>query len=234
MPALEGEQILTVRAKNKNGTESVVVRKFVSDSQGPVFQDAMPMDGQLIGNVIPISVRLTDPAGVLASSVVAVFANGPGTEYAIPLRAPLDGDPNAAYTAVFDTRLLPFGENALFPTLSFRASDSLGNESLLTNVVWLDNRPPLAELDPPDMRIWAKTDTGRYGCSWPFDPVGNDAADDGEIVPQIVNVRARIEDQGNSPLERHAQVHSDRAGASRAVAGAGRHHASRWWSTPTR
>jgi hypothetical protein len=200
MPALEGEQILTVRAKNKNGTESVLVRKFVSDSKGPTFSNAKPKDGDLVGNVITISVALTDPAGVLASSVVAVFANGPGTEYTIPLRAPLDGDTDPVYSAVFDTRLLPFGENALFPTLSFRASDSLGNESLLSNVVWLDNRPPLADLDPPKMRIYTKGESGVYACSWPFDPVGNDAADDGEIVPQIVNIRARIEDQGNDPL----------------------------------
>ncbi len=200
IPALEGEQILTVRAKNKNGTESVVVRKFVSDSKGPVFADAKPKDGDLVGNVISISVEVTDPAGVLSSSVVAVFANGPGTEYTIPLRPPAAGDPKPLYSAVFDTRLLPFGENALFPTLSFRASDSLGNEALLTNVVWLDNKPPLSDLDPPDMRLWAKTESGRYGCSWKFDPVGNDAADDGDIVPQIVDLRARIEDQGNDPL----------------------------------
>jgi hypothetical protein len=200
MPELEGEQILTVRAKNKNGTESVLVRKFVSDKLGPTFMNAKPKDGDLVGNVITISVGLSDPAGVLASSVVAVFANGPGTEYTIPLRAPVDGDPSPVYSAVFDTRLLPFGENALFPTLSFRASDSLGNESLLSNVVWLDNKPPLSELDPPDLRIYQKTDSGRLACSWSFDPVGNDAADDGEIVPQIVNIRARIEDQGNDPL----------------------------------
>jgi hypothetical protein len=85
MPALEGEQVLTVRAKNKNGTESVVTRKFVSDSKGPSITEAKPKDGDLVGNVVTISAEVKDPAGVLASSVVAVFANGPGTEYTIPL-----------------------------------------------------------------------------------------------------------------------------------------------------
>ncbi|HEY0707974.1 MAG TPA: hypothetical protein VGG33_14320, partial [Polyangia bacterium] len=118
MPVLEGEQILTVRAKNKNGTESVLVRKFVSDSKGPVFANAKPKDGDLVGNVITISVQVSDPAGILGSSVVAVFANGPGTEYTVPLSAPADAT-MPVYSAVFDTRLLPFGENALFPTLSF-------------------------------------------------------------------------------------------------------------------
>jgi hypothetical protein len=200
MPALEGEQVLTVRAKNKNGTESVAVRKFVSDSKGPTITEAKPKDGDLVGNVVTISADVRDPAGVLASSVVAVFANGPGTEYTIPLNAPAPGATPPVYSAIFDTRLLPFGENALYPTLSFRASDNLGNESLLTNVVWLDNKPPVAELDPPEMRILARNEAGVFACSWPFDPVGPDAADDLDIVPQIVDVRARVEDKGNDPL----------------------------------
>jgi hypothetical protein len=200
MPALEGEQILTVRAKNRNGTESVVTRKFVSDSKGPTITEARPKDGDLVGNVVTIQAEVKDPAGVLASSVVAVFANGPGTEYTIPLNAPAPGATPQAYSAIFDTRLLPFGENALYPTLSFRASDSLGNESLLTNVVWLDNKPPLAELDPPEMRMLARNEGNVYACSWPFDPVGPDAADDLDVVPQIVDIRARVEDKGNDPL----------------------------------
>ena len=200
IPALEGEQILTVRAKNRNGIEAVVTRKFVSDSKGPIISNAKPIDGQLIGNVITISAEVNDPAGVLASSVVAVFANGPGTEYTIPMNAPAPGVMPPVYSAIFDTRLLPFGENALYPTLSFRASDKLGNESLVGNVLWLDNRPPLAELDPPEMRMLARNEASQLACSWPMDPVGPDAVDDLDIVPQVVDVRARVEDQGNEPL----------------------------------
>jgi hypothetical protein len=200
MPALQGEQILTVRAKNKNGTEAVLTRKFISDSTGPVITDASPKSGDLVGNVINIAAAVNDPAGVLSSSVVAVFANGPGTEYTVPLAAPAAGSPMQLYTAIFDTRLLPFGENALFPTLSFRASDNLGNESLISSVVWLDNRPPLAALDPPQVRILRKNDLGVFTCGWPFDPVGADVADDMDLVTQIVDIRARIEDTGNEVL----------------------------------
>ena len=200
MPPLEGEQILTVRAKNKNGTEAVLTRKFVSDSQGPLIAMATPKDGDLVGNVITISAEVTDPAGVLSSSVLAVFANGPGTEYTVPLVPPPAGSAKPLYTAIFDTRLLPFGENALFPTLSFRASDNLGNESLISSVVWLDNRPPLSDLDPPDMRIRYRNEASMLTCGWPFDPVGPDSADDMDIVPQVVDIRARVEDRGNEVL----------------------------------
>jgi hypothetical protein len=173
----------------------VVTRRFVSDSKGPTIASATPKDGDMAGNVITIAADVTDPAGVLSSSVVAVFANGPGTEYTVPLNPPPPGAERPTYSALFDTRLLPFGQNALYPTLSFRASDSLGNESLLTNVIWLDNHPPLAELDPPDIRLHTN-----MGCSWWFDPVGPDVVDDGDIVPQIADLRARIQDQGNEPL----------------------------------
>jgi hypothetical protein len=200
MPALEGEQVLTVRAKNSKGTEALAVRSFVSDNRGPLIANAAPKDGDLIGNVITISAEVSDPAGVLPSSVKAVFANGPGTDYIVPLNPPPAGAMTPTYSAVFDTRNLPFGYNALFPNLSFRASDTLGNESLESRMPWLDNRPPVADLDPPDLRLREKNGSGRIACGWPFDPVGPDAADDGDLVPQIVTLRARIEDQGNEPL----------------------------------
>jgi hypothetical protein len=50
------------------------------------------------------------------------------------------------------------------------------------------------------MRMLARNEGNVFACSWPFDPVGPDAADDLDIVPQIVDIRARVEDQGNSPL----------------------------------
>ena len=208
MPALEGEQILTVRAKNKNGTESVVTRKFVSDSKGPTITEARPKDGDLVGNVVTIQAEVKDPAGVLASSVVAVFANGPGTEYTIPLNPPAPGATPQAYSAIFDTRLLPFGENALFPTLSFRASDNLGNESLLTNVVWLDNRPPLAELDPPEMRMLAKQRGQRLRLQLAVRPGGTGRRRrPGHRAPDRRRPGAR-RGQGQRPAERHARTTS--------------------------
>jgi hypothetical protein len=37
-------------------------------------------------------------------------------------------------------------------------------------------------------------------CSWPLDPVGPDAVDDGAVVTQLFDIRARVEDRGNTPL----------------------------------
>src|SRR5206468_4154599 len=34
-------------------------------------------------------------------------------------------------------------------------------------------------------------------CSQPFSPLGTDAAHEGQVVPQLITLRARIEDRGN-------------------------------------
>jgi hypothetical protein len=88
----------------------------------------------------------------------------------------------------------------IFPSISFRASDVLGNESSVGYLVSFDNTPPLSDLDPPeDYRDLSFDPSNVARCSWPFDPVGPDAVDDGDLVDQLFDIRARIEDQGNRP-----------------------------------
>jgi hypothetical protein len=195
-PPLSGEQLLTVRATNSNGTESVVRRKFVADDQGPTITNTIPKTGDLIGRVVTISAQVTDPAGVLDSSVVAVIAHGDAT-FEVKLQpAPPGGMPNT-YQALFDTARLPI--NALFPSISFRASDLPGNESSVGYLVSLDNTPPIADLDPPHQFHLVRKINGIFECSVVFDPVGADAVNDGDTVAQLFDIRARIEDRGNTP-----------------------------------
>jgi hypothetical protein len=198
-PPLEGDQLLTVRATNENGTETVLRRKFISDNRGPKIESTQPAAGELIGRVITISAVVSDPAGVLDSSVVAVVAHG-DRMFEVKLEAPAAGStlPPGTYQALFDTARLPV--NALFPSISFRASDTPGNQSAVGYLVSLDNTPPIADLDPPTDFYMVKSVADIDRCSWPFDPLGTDAVDDGENVSQLFDVRARIEDQGNTPL----------------------------------
>jgi hypothetical protein len=58
----------------------------------------------------------------------------------------------------------------------------------------------VADLDPPNLRDEKIDDALR--CSWEFDPVGNDnfngdMPNDLKMVPQVFDLRARIEDDGN-------------------------------------
>ena len=191
-PPLDGYQMVTVSATNGNGNTSLASRTFTIDNTGPVISAPKPGSGELIGKIINIEATVQDPAGVMDSSVIAVVANGD-----IHFEVNLVKDPKGGghYAQVFDTTQLPI--YAIFPSISFRAQDMLGNESSVGYLVSLDNTPPVLDLDPPaNFRLIRKDGT----CSWPFDPVGPDAIDDGSVVTQLFDIRARIEDMGNTPL----------------------------------
>jgi hypothetical protein len=201
MPPLDSDQLFAVTASNANGTKTSAAVHFVIDNQGPTIAMTVPAVGTIIGSLITISATITDPAHVLDASVVAVIAHGSEV-----FTVKLDPDPSAAgrYSHQFDTRLLDVHD--LYPTVSFRASDLLGNESSIGYTVALDNTPPLADLDPPPhFRVRVKN-ASVWSCSWEFDPLGTDAVGDGGKVAQIYDVRARVEDYGNSPYSGGADV----------------------------
>lgn len=196
VPRLSGRQLLTVRAKNGNGTSSVMSLAFIADDVGPTFTKLSPEQGQLIGNIITIVAELDDPAGVDPQSVVAVIGNGNTEKFEVRLDPPAVGMSPAQFKKSFDTRVLPL--NAIYPSISFRASDKLGNENSKGYGLSLDNMPPLLDLDPPgDFRFETLEQDGKFHCSWPLDPVGPDAVDDGQYVNQAFDIRVRAEDQGN-------------------------------------
>jgi hypothetical protein len=202
MPALSGEQLLDVGATNAAGVAArhVVVR-FVFDDVGPIISNAKPTVGSLIGGIVKIEADVTDPAGVDPNTVTAVVAHG-GTA----LEVKLDQDPNDKrhYAHLFDSRRL--SNTVLYPTISFRASDVPGNQSNIGYAVAVDNTPPLADLDPPaDLRV-RRSSNGIWRCSWPFDPLGTDAVNDGDLVLQLFDVRARVEDEGNRPVAGGADI----------------------------
>jgi hypothetical protein len=189
-PPLDGPQVITVTAANSNGVVSVGTRQFTVDNHGPVISGTKPASGELIGKLITIEAQVDDPAGVMESSVIAVVAHG-DVHFQVNLEKGKDG----IFRQLFDTTQLP--TYAIFPSISFRAQDVLGNQSSVGYLVSLDNTPPVMDLDPPDHVRLIKEDGT---CSWPFDPVGPDAIDDGSLVSQLFDIRARIEDGGNSPL----------------------------------
>lgn len=194
-PPLAGTQLLEIRATSEAGIEAApVVVRFTFDNRGPTITNTKPSTGTLIGGIVKLEAEVTDPAGVDTKTVVAVVAHG-GTE----LEVPLDQDPNDPkhFSHLFDTRRL--SSSVLYPTLSFRASDVPGNQSAVGHPVAVDNTPPLSDLDPPrDLRI-RRYLNGNWRCSWELDPLGNDAVSEGDVVRQLFDVRARVEDQGNSP-----------------------------------
>ena len=201
-PALEGPQLLTARATNAAGNASVAVRRFTVDKLGPSITSTVPAAGALIGGIVELSAIVTDPAGLDPDSVVAVIAHG-DQSFQVKMNPPLVGGAANQYSGVFDGNKIP--DNVIFPVVSFRASDKLGNESTIGYLTSFDNNPPVLELDPPDSYRELDEFNGFPICSYPFDPVGPDAVDDGQKVGQTFNVRVRVEDQGNRTVSNDAK-----------------------------
>lgn len=204
MPALDGPQIFTVTAANQNDTLSTASAGFTVDNVGPTITGTKPAIAELIGQVVKIECDVADPAGVLSDSVVAVVAHG-DMKFEKKLKpASMMG---MHYAADFDTRVLSV--HALYPSISFRASDTLGNESSVGYLVTLDNTPPLADLDAPRFRVYRPNKDPASSvpeCSHAFDTLGNDAVSDGQRVAQLFDIRALILDYGNTPLSGGSDV----------------------------
>jgi len=202
MPPLSGEQLLDVGAVNAAGVAARhVVVPFVFDDVGPIISNGRPATGVLVGGIIKIEADITDSAGVDTNTVVAVVAHGDSS-----LEVKLDQDPadHKHFSHLFDTRSL--SNTVLYPTISFRASDLPGNQSNIGYTVAVDNTPPLADLDPPaDLRL-RHNFTGVWRCSWQFDPLGTDAVNDGDLLLQLFDVRARVQDEGNAPVAGGADI----------------------------
>ena len=204
IPPLVGDQLLIVAAKNGNGTRSEIRVIFVVDEAGPTITDMLPKPGQVVGGVIKVAAKVVDDAGVLPSSIFVLIGNVNDPKFKLQLF----DEGGGVFSTVFDTarltgcRLPPdTGLCIVFPTLSFRAADLLGNESVVSYESAVDNEPPLLDLDPPEIRD-SKIDLGALRCSWTFDPLSNNSVNgdmpaDGCAVSQVFDLRARVQDTSN-------------------------------------
>jgi hypothetical protein len=201
---LTGPQLLSVVATSASGKRVEEQLIFIVDDTGPVITLTTPAPGQMTGGITNISALIQDNAGVLDASVVAIIGDETGTPlFELPLKPRGAG----SYGVLFDTARLtgckPPPSTTLcivFPTISFRASDEVGNETVLGYDFFVDNIGPVADLDPPPVRD-RKLD-GVLRCSHAFDPLGVDLFDgdmpnDGKVAPQVFDLRARVEDDGN-------------------------------------
>jgi hypothetical protein len=188
---LTGAQAISATAANAGGATNTATRNFVVDTDGPTIVCNSHKAGDMVGGIITLKATVTDSAGVLPSSVIAVIGNKLDTREVTLVQVSGSSD---QYQAKFDTHTLT--QYDLWPVMSFRAADSLGNESHTDIQVGLDNGAPIVELSGGSVYYMQKKDAA-YECSVPFDPVGVDSAHDQQLVPPIAYLRARVEDQGN-------------------------------------
>ncbi|MGM0597724.1 MAG: hypothetical protein ACQES9_11875 [Myxococcota bacterium] len=192
-PPLTGEKRIVLEAFNSLTNSATREVDFTIDNNGPVISILSHSPGEIVGGIIQIEAEIVDPAGVQTSSVFAIIGNN-DLNYEIPLAKVQGTD---AYAGSFDTSVLP--TNFVWPALQVFASDQLENEASIGFEIALDNTSPLASMDPPEnFRLAEENADGLISCSWEFDPVGESAVDDMEVVSQLFWIRARVEDQGNN------------------------------------
>lgn len=158
------------------------------DTTPPSVTIDTPQPGNFIGGVVEVSATIKDAAGVDDGSVFAVFAGD--VTYSFPLKR--QGQGSTTFTGRYNTRLL--AKTVVLPVLSVRAIDKNGNAAEVAEEVVLDVVGPRVSLDPPVLH--AVSVSNGY-CSHPFDPLGTEAANDGDVVGQLITLRARIEDTGS-------------------------------------
>ncbi len=83
------------------------------------------------------------------------------------------------------------------PTIIVRATDNGGLQAEVGVQIVLDNEGPIASLDAPAVRLKRDGENG-IECSRDFDPLGADAPNDGEVVPQLFELRGRVHDLSNT------------------------------------
>jgi hypothetical protein len=203
-PPLQGLQLLDIKATNAKGVITEVTVVFDIDTSGPTIVKTSPVPGEVVGGLLTIEASISDESGVLDASVIAIISDQNTPVYELPL-VPLG---QGVYGALFDTANLTRCQEPpatslclVYPTISFRASDTLGNQTVLGYDFSIDNIAPVSDLDPPQLRQVRLGPSG-YECSLLFDPLSvnrdvGDMPNDGCMVPQVFDLRARIEDDGN-------------------------------------
>lgn len=169
-------------------TDGGVTLDGPTNSSEPDITVVAPTAGALIAGVMRLEVTVTDPDGV-ASVTATIGASG-----TIPMaRVTPTSD---TWIGVYDTATLA---GVVAPTILVRAIDSIGTQGQRGFAVTLDNAPPLVAFDPPNVRLIATSTTpAGFTCSADFDPLGGDAPNDGEVVPQLIELRARATDLPNT------------------------------------
>jgi len=186
---LAGPTLFTVRAANARGVTATMETQVVIDAAGPTVVIGPKHDnGRLVRGVQEMDITVTDAlAGVDSTAGFGRIGS-----YTFPLTL----EAGTKYRGVFDT--LRFDRTVSQLTIEIHAFDLVGNETIVTRSIQLDNQPPILSLDPPDVREFKNGVTpGAYFCSVPFDPVGSDSISDGDVAPAGAEFRVRVEDETN-------------------------------------
>jgi hypothetical protein len=152
-----------------------------------------PIEEAVVGGKIDLEFTVTDvPAGVDNSTVKVKMG---GTEYAYTPNSTDWTEDNGKFTFRFDT--VNIANAVAQVTINVLAADRVQNRSQGDDhTIYLDNQPPIVDLDPGPFRERVKQGEDNY-CTVPFDPLGTASANDGQTVSATPRFRALVWERTN-------------------------------------
>lgn len=192
--APEGSLPIIVRAGNRRmpvASVNEVTRHVIVDGTGPVVTITDPKSEAVRGGKVTLTFTAIDEeSGVDPDSIEVTLNDVPYRYSATNDDWGRDGD---TFTFDFDTTQIQ--GSIVQATIAVTATDQVGNTAKDEAIVlYLDNQPPIVDLDPPPVRERQKN---AKECSVAFDPVGPLAANDLATVLQLQKFRALVWDLTN-------------------------------------
>ena len=184
------EIVVTATNKRTPSAATRVVRQSIEiDGVGPSIKVVGLKNLQMVRGEVALTLTITDKAGIEPGTVIATIV---GVSKTVVLNEweMVGGN----YRQRFDTRSFPNTTTQL--TINIDATYKVGNLGRASLQLRLDNVPPILSLDPPMIREKRVASNLEY-CSQPFDPVGDSAANDLQVVPNSSTYRVLVEDLGN-------------------------------------
>jgi hypothetical protein len=194
--APSGPVPVVIKATNKRTPKAVEGTNsyfFTLDGSGPIVTIKSHKDQDIIGGQVKLGFNVTDTLSSVDQKTVTVTLNQD-----VHLYDPTDtawtysgGD----YTYTFDSANISGSKVQV--TVNVTASDIAGNKSPGDSVIlYLDNYPPIIDMDPGNVRTRKKT-TVVY-CSASFDPLGTTGSTaDLATVKSFAQIRALVWDRFN-------------------------------------
>jgi hypothetical protein len=182
-------------SRKPTAAERVTSYRFALDGTGPVITLTKPKNQDIIGGKVTMEFTVIDALAGLDSKTLSVELNQVAKFYS-PTDTNWTNNNKGSFTYTFDGANVAGSKVQV--TVNLTASDIAGNKTAGESVVlYLDNYPPIIDLDPPNVRQLRKVGTD-IQCSESFDPLGPMAASDGDLVLPFTTFRALVWDTTNA------------------------------------
>ena len=167
---------------------------FEIDSHGPTITVTDPEEGDVVGGEFILHFTVEDDISeVDPNSVYLTINDGDAFEFIPGNRWSREGND---FTFRFDTSAIT--SSVAQVTFNINAKDIAGNDAVAESLLlYLDDQPPIVDLDPPMVREFIDTSATR-NCSNAFDPLGSLAASDLDRVGKQPVFRALVWERTNS------------------------------------